>query len=514
MFASHTFDPWGVLLLAIVLAGASFAVQGRQGIGLTDEGFLWYGAQQTAHGKVPLRDFQSYDPGRYYWSAAGMRLLGDGLVSLRFSETLFQILGLWVGLLAASRVAQNWALLAAVGVMLTLWMVPSHKLFDSALLLCAIWIAVRLIEEPSPVRIFTAGFFVGMCIFFGRNHAVYNFLAQASLLLLLHFKLRTPLAISHLGMWVAGIITGLVPTIAMFVGAPGFFASYIESVQSIFRHGANLSLPVPWPWRVSLNSTIGATQFLLGIFLFALPLGYFAAIIGSLLMRSHLIQKYPLLIACAFVGVFYLHHAFSRADVSHLAQVIHPFLLGALALLGFLGARQFYYWAVIGLLIAAGLFTIGRWMPLYERITSSTPWVACDAGGKIFVPISTNRLLTCLREFAAENIATTEGVLIAPFAPTLYPILNREPPLSDLVYLFPATARRQEAMIQELTAKNVNWAIISDAPWDKREDRRFSATHKLIWQYLMENFEPVESACLAEPMKIFHRKNPADLIPK
>jgi hypothetical protein len=507
--ASHSFNPWSVLLLAIVLLGASFAVQGRQGINLGDEGFLWYGAQQTSHGKIPLRDFQSYDPGRYYWSAVGMRLFGQGVVALRFSETLFQILGLWVGLLAASRITQNWALLAAVGVMLTLWMFPSHKLFDSTLLLCGIWIAVRLIEEPSPARIFTAGFFVGLCVFFGRNHALYNFLAQASLLLLLHFKLRQPLAISHLEMWVAGIMTGLVPTIAMFVGAPGFFASYIESIQSIFRQGTNISLPVPWPWRVSPSSLAGMTQFFLGIFLIALPLGYLAAITVSLFMRSQMINDHALFIACAFVGLFYLHHAFSRADVSHLAQVIHPFLLGALALLGFLGAGKSYHWAVIVVLIAAALFIVGRQMPIYQRITSPTPWVHCDAGGKIFVPTSTNQLFTCLREFAAENIAPREGVLIAPFTPTLYPILGRESPLWDLAYYFPATAQRQETMIQELAAKNVNWAIISDTLLDKREDLRFSATHKLIWQYLMENFEPIESACLPKWMKILHRKHPA-----
>ena len=509
MFASHTFDPWGVLLLVIVLAGASFAIQGRQGIGLADEGFLWYGAQQTAHGKVPLRDFQSYDPGRYYWSAAGMRLFGEGAVSLRFSETIFQILGLWVGLLAASRVAQNWALLVAIGVMLTLWMFPSHKLFDSALLLCGMWIAVRLIEEPSPARVFTAGFFVGLCVFFGKNHALYNFLALACLLLFLHFKLGPLVSISHLGMWVAGIMAGLVPMIAMFVAVPGFYGSYIESIQSIFRHGTNIALAIPWPWRVPPNFVAGATQFLLGIFLIALPLGYLAAIAISLFMRSQTIEHHALLVACAFVGVFYLHHAFSRADLSHLAQVIHPFLLGALALFGFLGARKFYYWPVIAVLIAAALFTIGRQMPIYQRLTSRAPWVPFDAGGKIFVPPSLDRLFTCLRKFAAENITPREGVLVAPFTPTLYPILNRESPLWDLAYYFPATAERQETMIQELTTKNVNWAIISDTPVDKREDMRFSVTHEFVWQYLMENFEPVESACLPKSMKILHRKHPA-----
>src|SRR4029077_14631288 len=118
-------------------------------------------------------------------------------------------------------------------------------------------------------------FFCGPVRLFGRNHALYNFLAQASLLLLLHFKLSPPLSIWHFGMWVAGIVTGLVPTIMMFVGVPGFFASYIEVIQSNFRHGTNLSLPIPWPWRVSLNSG-DMTQLLLGIFLVALPLGYCA----------------------------------------------------------------------------------------------------------------------------------------------------------------------------------------------------------------------------------------------
>jgi hypothetical protein len=507
--AAYTLSPWHILLMAIVLGGGSFALQGRQGINLADEGFLWYGAQQTAHGKVPLRDFQSYDPGRYYWSAAGMHLFGEGLVALRFSETVFQLFGLWVGLLAASRVVHNWALLAGVGLMLTLWMFPSHKLFDATLLLCGIWIAVRLIEQPSPARIFAAGFFVGLCVFFGRNHAVYNFLAQASLLLFLYFKQGPLLSISHLGMWVAGIMAGLVPTIAMFVAVPGFFASYMESIQSIFRHGTNLGLPVPWPWRVSPNSATGTTQFILGIFLIAVPLGYLAAITVSLSMRSQIIRDHALFIACAFVGLFYLHHAFSRADFSHLAQVIHPFTLAALASLGFLEARKSYDWATIAVLIAVALFTVGRQMPIYQRITSSSPWVPFDAGGKIFVPAGINRLLNCLRRFAAENIMPREGVLIAPYLPAVYPILGHESPLWDLGFYFPATAQRQQAMIRELAATNVNWAIISDTPPDKREDLRFSATNELVWQYLMENFQPIESACLPKSMKILHRRHPA-----
>ncbi len=97
---------------------------------------------------------------------------------------------------------------------------------------------------------------------------------------------------------------------------------------------------------------------------------------------------------------------------------------GALALLGFLGAGKSYDWAAVVLLIAAALFIVSRRTPIYQRITSATPWVSFDAGGKIFVPAATNRLFTCLRKFAAENIAPRERVLIAP-----YPILGHESPV-------------------------------------------------------------------------------------
>jgi hypothetical protein len=495
-------------LLAVLLAVSSFLLQRNAGLNLADEGFLWYGAQQTARGQVPLRDFQSYDPGRYYWSAVGTSLFGSGLIGLRFSETLFQIIGLWAGLLAASRVVSGWLQLAAVGLLLTMWMIPSHKLFDHTILLCAIWVTVRLIEEPLPARVFTAGFFLAFCVFFGRNHALYNFAAQVCILLLLYFKTGPSLSTSHLGIWFAGILIGLTPIVLMLLFVPGFWASYVESFRAIFRHGANLSLPFPWPDRSSLSSMAGVTRLLLGMFLIVLPLGYLAAIALSFSMQSETLTEHALFIACALTGLFYLHHAFARADVSHLAQVIHPFTLAALSLPLALREQKPYRWGVIVALTVAALLTVGRLTPLYQRLTSLAPWEPCEGADKTLVPPALNRLVSCLRKFTAKNIAPDQRVLIAPFLPGLHPILNREPPWWDLGFYFPATTQRQKAMIQELTTKNVNWAIIADTALDGREELRFSATHHLVWKYLMENFAPVDDACVPKSMKILHRKQP------
>ena len=63
--------------LSVCLIGITYIIQGNIDINLADEGYLWYGSLQTSIGQVPLLDFQSYDPGRYYWVALWFKLFGN-----------------------------------------------------------------------------------------------------------------------------------------------------------------------------------------------------------------------------------------------------------------------------------------------------------------------------------------------------------------------------------------------------------------------------------------------------
>lgn len=127
------------LAVSFVLTALFYFLQADIGLKIGDEGFLWYGTMATASGKIPFRDFQSYDPGRYYWTAAWSFILGDGLMALRLSVAIFQGIGLFFGLLAVRRVVSSWWGLFLAGLLLILWMHPRHKLFESSIVMMAVF---------------------------------------------------------------------------------------------------------------------------------------------------------------------------------------------------------------------------------------------------------------------------------------------------------------------------------------------------------------------------------------
>jgi hypothetical protein len=123
-----------------------------------------YGAQRVLSGEVSLRDFMSYDPGRYYWSAALMSAWHDeGILSLRVA--VFQFVGLFVGLLLLlrGRSRSDVALFVLAAITMLTWMHLRHKLFDISLSILLIGILAFLVQQqPSRWRFFLAGAGVGL----------------------------------------------------------------------------------------------------------------------------------------------------------------------------------------------------------------------------------------------------------------------------------------------------------------------------------------------------------------
>jgi hypothetical protein len=498
--------------LAYTLVLCGLVLQGNIGLNMADEGFLWYGSIRTAAGEVPLRDFQSYDPGRYYWTAPWLQILGTGILALRIAQAMFQGLGLTLGLLALRRFLGSYWMLAAAGGVLLIWLYPRHKPFEPSIAMAAVYVGVLLLENPTLWRHLVAGIFVGGSAIIGRNMGLYLLISFAGLLLFLRLRRDLSNCRAQFAVWAAGILLGYSPVLAMFVWTPGFFASFVESLMPV--EGPAVSIPIPWPWLVDYSKMafLSAVEgFLTGAFFLFLPLTYVSLItLWCLCPRDKLQERY-VLIASSFVGITYMHHAFSRADFSHLAQSIHPFLLILLGSI-FSTSFSFYRFKVsrlfIIILFSISFLSIGRNQPLFVKASAPAgAYVKVDVTGyEMWLDSETAHLVTTLHRVNMQKLASEDFVLIAPFFPALYPILGKVSPWWELFHYFYPGEAMQRAMIETLAEKKVNWAILADRPFVGYEELRFRHSHAIVWQYLQDRFEPVPIEGLPGDFQVLHRR--------
>ena len=148
------------LLLACGAVLGLFLWQGHQGFSLADEGYLWYGVQRVMAGEVPLRDFSSLRPGRYYLSAA---LMGFGATAAssrcgpsRPSSRLWASSSALM-LLQRSMPKPSFLFLPDRHGHAGGWMFPRHKLFDITTSIALVGALAFLIRQPSSRRYFWQG---------------------------------------------------------------------------------------------------------------------------------------------------------------------------------------------------------------------------------------------------------------------------------------------------------------------------------------------------------------------
>lgn len=490
-----------IFLFSAALALGTFALDGDVGINLADEGFLWYGSSAVLQGQVPLRDFQSYDPGRYYWVAGWSLLLGNGLLAMRAACALFQTVGVGFGLLALREAGFSWRRLGLVGVLVTFWMLERFKLYEQCTALMALYPAVRLIRRPDWHNALLAGIFVGLAAFMGRNHGVYCATAFGLLFVFLAWKHRdVKLLLKPASAWTGGVVLGYAPMLVMLAFVPGFAAAFLESLRGLARSGAtNYTIPVPWPWTLQLGEDVSSIYAWAlnaqGWCFVLLPLGLALAVLIAARLPASRIRENAALIAASALGVPYAHYAFSRADAPHLC---HSFPLLVVALLALRStALPSVHWrlipvaaaSVIGVLTTTGTLLYN---PLLKVLPDDQTTARLNLDGDKFrVETPFGLFILKLREFARTRIQPGENLLIAPYSPTLYNLLHRHSPLWEIYFLWSPTVEKQRTMIRELEEKNVRWILIQDIGLDGRADRRLSATHPIFLNYIREHYARV-----------------------
>lgn len=508
---------WIALSTAAALSALCFALEARVGFNIWDEGFLWYGFRQVMAGAVPIRDFMSYDVGRYYMAVPVMAVLrDDGVLAMRTCLGLVQVGGVvlatYLVLADATRFRLIYSLLAAV--VFVCWiMVMPYKNFDTAASIMLIAGLAFALSEPNAFRWFIGGVILGIAAMLGRNHGVYGAAAGAGAVVYAYWGTNWYKAWRAAAWFYFGTMIGYLPNIIMFVVVPGFASAFWQSIVLMFRSGDNLPLPIPWPWTAFGAGWVSATEtlrtFFVGLFFIAMP----AFGVGGLIYAAYRRRNLPprelaVFVAAALLAIPYTHYAYSRADVAHLSFGIFPLLIGLLALPNL---RVHAGFVTVALLLGASAFVTAPNHPKYQAALMGN-WREVPVDGAVLklAPASADEI-ELLERLASRYACNGRSFIATPYWPGSYAVLHRKAPIWEIYALFPRSVEFQEQEIARIRAADPGFAVIVDLPLDGREELRYMNTHPLIERFVRDNFVPVKDTAVPPYLQIYARAGAAEM---
>lgn len=508
----------GVLvLLSLVIAAclAKYLLEGHAGFTLWDEGYLWYGVQQVLQGGVPIRDFMSYDPGRYYWAAGLLWLFHThGIVAVRVATMAFSALGLicagWLVLRGASGSSfRRFGWCAVVITMCALWMAPWWKGYDEAISIILIASLARVFMRPSAERFLLHGVVVGFAAVFGRNHGLYGVVAcllATPLLMLSEQRLDWRRCIPA---WIVGVMLGFSSILMGLVLDHRFAAMFWETIHYIlfeYKH-TDLPLPVPWPWTISVDhGSLSALMrlWLIGCIFVLLPV--FCLVGATVLVRRVHRERtitHPVFAACVVTAIPYLNVAFSRADVAHLAQAIQPCLLGLLVFPWRGWTRTVTSWGGL-----PALMIITGWvaLPLHPGylMRRQANWQAVKVrGDTLWMDAATASTVEDVKALAAAHVPAGGTLLAAPVWPGVYALLGVRAPVWEIYPVTPHNDAFQQQEITRIQRATPSLVLIYDVGVDGREDLRYEHTYPRVWRYINANYHRIPAPSSEPQLKVY-----------
>lgn len=496
----------------------------RYGLNLADEGFLWYGAQRSATGEVPLRDFSAYDPGRYYWTALWMWLSrDDGIIVMRWSAILFESIAVGVTTLAVLRRSRSVLVSALAGVCCVLLMNLWHARFEPSIALLQAVVLARLLEKADDARFFAGGLQVGLSAIFGRNLALYGLIGMFVVLAMLTYVDRHSASLRRLSLVAAGGLVGALPLLAMLIFVPGFASAFWESIIHHFELGAtNLPLPFPWPWALRYEGqpwSIVVAMFLHALLQFTMVLLGPCVVAWTILRNPNFPRTHSLFTAAVLLAIPYAQYAFSRADTEHLIRAGAPLILA----LAIFPITQLPRWrALPAFLLAAVLVYVHPLHMSGVRVLGVAPsvspanWLsertACQViavgGDELCVRADVARIVEGARTLVDRFGLEGQSVLITPFHPGLYAALGLRAPVWEIYALAPAQPLFEAAEIRRIEAAGTRLAIVSRIVIDGPSDLHFRATHPMITDYLSSRYEVLQQAVLPPAFDVLVKLQP------
>ncbi len=479
-------------VVAVVL-GAQLVATIDDPPGGADEGYLWYGVLAVARAEVPLRDFRSYEPGRY-WVSLPFLVLGRGLPSIRVAATAMLAAGTLAVALALRGTGRGWPVVVVAVLIVAAWSPIFQKRHDQAVLLLAAAALVWVMADPAPASFVAAGAAVGLALVFGLNLGLYAGAATGLAQLIVARRVGVDLLPAS-GRVLFGAFVAGSPLLVMTLAVRGFGRALVQRrvVDTTRRGATNLALPVPVPWRPpprQVRMVVGRFGARLAPLLFVVvPTAAAVVVAVALFGPDDWAGAHPVLVGSAALTLPAWHHVTSRADIEHLSNVIAVPLIGFVAFAD-AGVVPLVV-AIVAVAVATGAVSMPR-HPWVKRRREPAAYVRRSIRGRRALWFRTvDAVLVDAAVGLRDEIADDRPWLAVPMTLWLLPFLGLRSAVYDSFCVYPASPDAQERMIGEIDATAAPVAVVGLSALDGREDLRFPATHPRVWAHLCDLYDPV-----------------------
>jgi hypothetical protein len=503
-----------IVVVAVVL-GTQLVATIDDPPGGADEGYLWYGVLEVVRGKVPLRDFRSYEPGRY-WVTLPFLVLGRGLPSVRVAATAMLGVGAVAVALVLRGVGHGWPVVVVAVLVISAWSPIFQKRHDQAVLLLAAGAMTWILADPSPASFVAAGAAVGLAVVFGVNLGLYAGVAAGLTLLIASRRPDVDLLFAS-GRVVLGAALAGSPLLVMTVAVRGFGRTLVQRrLFDTARRGAtNLTLPIPVPWRPpprQVRLVVEPFGARVAPLLFVVvPAVAAGVVVVALFGPGEWAQQHPVVVGSAVLTVPAWHHVTSRADIEHLSNVVAVPLIGIVAFAD-VGAIPLAV-AIVFVVVVTGAVS-GPRHPWVKRRREPDAYVRRSIRGRRALWFRTvDAALIDAAVRVREDTPGDRPWLAVPMTLWLLPFLGLRSAIYDSFCVYPASAEAQDRMIREIDAAAPPVAVVGLVALDGREDLRFPATHPRVWDHLRAVYEPVDADLpLPAPFCMLRRRDVVDQV--
>lgn len=483
-----------VLPLILICSFFYLAAFCKYGINPADEGIPFSGALRIMKGEVPLKDFQGYMPGKYYFYYAILKIFGSDILTVRYVISFITAIMVCVCYALSRKImAVNYSLFAA----LTILAVPGtyYGRFLSFFITAniAFFYVFTMSKSFAP---FFMGIIGGITLLFRQDLGLFVFsLAIFMFLVEKYFSGDSSYAkaISGIKQYVTGYFT--------IIFLPVFYYIYVGKFLYILKLNYNgffgdyQKMNLPFPDLSSDWHEIGLFYIPVLIYLYTA----FHIIIG---MKNKHGKQFMFKLYILLIGILSFNQAIWRTHPENIIRVIIPavILYFYLFQIGYERLKrkaliQWIFIMIFSLIPISYAYAInknyGTHIGSINFSTSKYKPFGIERAN-VFAPEQFINDYKKLVTYIKNNTAPDEKIYIVPFwGIPLYFLSNRtNPTYFEWVLLADMSAypNIEELIIESLIKDKTRIIIYVDFPLDGLEERRFKNYAPKLYKWMMDNY--------------------------